>query len=250
MISFSALGRYGKLGNQMFQYAALIALSKDLGVDCCAPLSGSEVFGCFDLKEAEDKTPEKVDQIYREIEFSYNGNAVNIIGSQYNTDIVGYFQSEKYFAHHKDLVKKEFTFRDAPETEIDPEGMVSIHIRRGDYLGLSEVHPVQNKDYYRHAMDMFPGREFLIFSDDIGWCESADIFFGGNKKGYHFSKNDQFTDLYLMSRCTGGHIIANSSFSWWGAWLGGGETVAPKQWFGKKGPQNWSDVYCEGWKVV
>ncbi len=244
MISFSALGRYGKLGNQMFQYAALVALSKDLGVDCCAPLSGSEVFRCFDLKEAEDKTPEKVEQVYREMDFSYKAGMADLIGTKYDTDIVGYFQSEKYFAHHKDLIKREFTFREVPE------GMVSIHIRRGDYLDLSDTHPVQNKEYYRRAMEMFPDREFLIFSDDIGWCESADMFFGGNKNGYYFSKNDQFTDLYLMSKCTGGHIIANRSFCWWGAWLGGGETVAPKQWFGKKGPQNWSDVYCEGWKVV
>ena len=247
MISFSALGKYGRLGNQMFQYTALVALSEDLGTNCCAPLSDSDIFKCFDLKKAENKTPEKVDQIYREVEFSYNENAKNLIGSKYDTDIVGYFQSEKYFSHHKDLIKKEFTFRNTPETNVDPEGMVSIHIRRGDYLNLSDTHPVQDKTYYRQAMEMFPDKEFLIFSDDVDWCEKSDLFFGGEKKGYHFSKNDQFTDLYLMSKCTGGHIIANSSFSWWGSWLGGARTVAPKQWFGKKGPKDWSDVYCDGW---
>jgi hypothetical protein len=100
-------------------------------------------------------------------------------------------------------------------------------------------------------MSMFPDKEFLIFSDDIKWCENADIFFGGSSKGFHFSKNDQMVDMCLMSRCTGGHIIANSTFSWWGAWLAKSEkVVAPKNWFGEKGHKDWQDIYCDGWIVI
>ena len=64
-----------------------------------------------------------------------------------------------------------------------------------------------------------------------------------------YMENDLNVDLCVMSWCNA-HIIANSSFSWWGAWLGGGKTIAPKNWFGPKGPQDWNDVYCNGWEVL
>jgi hypothetical protein len=91
-------------------------------------------------------------------------------------------------------------------------------------------------------MTHFDGHTPIVFSDDIAWCEENlshmnPIFMDGN---------DVYTDMCLMSMCDG-HIIANSSFSWWGAWLGKGKTVAPKRWFGESGPQDWSDIYCEGW---
>ena len=67
-------------------------------------------------------------------------------------------------------------------------------------------------------------------------------------EAYFSEGNDHFVDMCMMSLCDG-HIIANSSFSWWGAWIGQGKTVAPKKWFGSEGPKNWSDVYCKDWII-
>ena len=72
----------------------------------------------------------------------------------------------------------------------------------------------------------------------------------------YFSENnstdgtdDTYVDMCMMSMCNG-HIIANSTFSWWGAWLSGANTVAPKQWFGPRGMPEWSDIYCENWEIL
>ena len=92
----------------------------------------------------------------------------------------------------------------------------------------------------------FKGYRPVVFSDDIEWCKENMTWLNNNHPEPVFMSYDHFTDLCLMSLCNG-HIIANSSFSWWGAWLGGGKTVAPKEWFGPSGPKNWKDVYCEDW---
>lgn len=256
MFSFNNLGRYGKLGNQMFQYAALLSAAEHYDVDyVTAPLSHTGIYKCFNLNAVGDGFSDDVQQIFREMDFAYSDSLFKSIDPRFNTDIIGYFQSEKYFFDIRDLIRREFTFRDevvesVEGVNIDPKDKVAIHIRRADYLGLSDTHPVQPKSYYLSAMEEFPDSEFLIFSDDIDWCRRSDMFFGEEKKGYFFSNGDTNQDLYLMSQCRG-HIIANSSFSWWGAWLANsGKVIAPKQWFGPKGPKNWQDVYCEGWRVI
>ena len=103
-------------------------------------------------------------------------------------------------------------------------------------------------DYYKKAIDIIEEDHYpVIFSDDINWCKNnldmPDAFYSDG--------NDQFVDMCLMSNCDS-HIIANSSFSWWGAWLGCGikqkTVVAPQKWFGPKlEDKNTNDIYCEGW---
>ena len=94
-------------------------------------------------------------------------------------------------------------------------------------------------------MSYFPNSKFLIFSDDIEWCKKE---FGIDNL---YSENtDKFVDMYTMTRCNG-HIIANSSFSWWGAYLGGKKTIAPKTWFGVEiNYKNNMDIYPDKWIII
>jgi len=144
-------------------------------------------------------------------------------------------------------VREEFTFR--KEVEAPSTSMVSVHVRRGDYLKLSDHHPACTLEYYDKAMSKFDGCKFLIFSDDKKWC--LENF---NKENCEISFNsDAVEDLQLMSLCDH-HIIANSSFSWWGAWLGRNKdkkVIAPKEWFGPaKNDHNTKDLYCKDWIVL
>lgn len=243
----------------MFQYSCLVSLAKKLDAFAVCPLSSqggskSRLMECFKLGFATDGYSTVVNDTYTESRFSFHPGIFDTV-KDHNWDIRGYFQSEKYFKDNESLIRDEFQFKDeiissCDKSDMDPTGKIAIHIRRGDYINLGDVHPFPGKGYYMKAMEMFPDKEFLIFSDDIHWCESADIFYGREKNGYFFSRGNQYQDMYLMSQCDG-HIIANSSFSWWGAWLANkGKVVAPKNWFGPRGPQDWQDVYCEGWTIV
>ena len=153
MISCVYLGNYGRHGNQMFQYAMTLSLAKKFDTIAVAPIENTN-FG-FD-------------------ESVYN------LPKEANIDLLGYFQTEKYFEEYSDLIKKNFEFRDEiksqaelwrrsmPITESDKT--VSIHVRRGDYLQLSDTHPPCEVEYYDSAMKRFEGYTPLIFSDDIEWC--------------------------------------------------------------------------------
>jgi hypothetical protein len=239
----------------MFQYATLLSIANRKGAKCTAPLSGTQIFECFDLKGCNNGLGESLTYLYREADFSYS-DSINSLERDHNTDLIGYFQSDKYFSDYDALLREEFFFRpevveSADKMGLDPENKVAIHVRMGDYLSLQDTHPTLDKLYYRSAMERFLADDFLVFSDDINWCRTSDMFFGEEKNGYYFSEGNAYEDLYLMSKCKG-HIIANSSFSWWGSWLSerSEKTVAPKKWFGPKGPSNWQDVYREGWEVI
>jgi hypothetical protein len=158
----------------------------------------------------------------------------------------GYFQSEKYFLNTRDNLLKEFEFPPLDyENKKNLVGIksindsVSVHVRRGDYLK-SEIlnyHGVTSANYYikaiKHISSSVSNAQFFVFSDDIAWCKS--LFKSENVPFTFIDSNsvkDAWKDMYLMSQCKH-HIIANSSFSWWGAWLSelDGIKIAPKKWF-------------------
>lgn len=151
-----------------------------------------------------------------------------------------YFQDPKYFEKYANEIK--MMFGDITWQGIDMIDLVSLHVRRGDYVGNSFYIDLTQTDYYQKAMAEFPHRKFLIFSDDIEWCKQQEIF-----KGCEFSAGrSELEDLNLMMRCDG-HIVANSTFSWWGAWLGKGKVIAPKAWYADgvertKCPETWIRV--------
>jgi hypothetical protein len=247
-LSYNNIGRYGRHGNQMFQYAAVYSLAKKLKMKAMANISASTLKDCFILGGVEDGINE-AEFGFVEDSFCYDEGVMNINPTR-NTDLLGYYQTPKYFIDHENDIRSEFFFkkeiREAAASKIPDGVLVSIHVRRTDYTVLDHVHKNQTQDYYQVAMEKFPHHRPVIFSDDIEWCKQNMKWL---KNDPVFTSNHPFEDLFLMSMCNA-HIIANSSFSWWGAWLGQGETVAPKNWFGDAGPDKWDDIYCEGWSLV
>ena len=156
-----------------------------------------------------------------------------------NICLHGYFQSEKYFKEHESEIRTMFKADQKTEEYLQSkygevlskDNTVSLHVRRGDYIGKEQFHPIVDKSYYEQAIEKHSGATFLVFSDDISWCKDnlpegpEYVFVEGNK---------DYEDLYLMSKCAH-NIIANSSFSWWGAWLNENkdkQVTAPSVWFG------------------
>jgi len=150
------------------------------------------------------------------------------LNPQENYVLDGYWQSEKYFLDIKGEIAKSFIW---PEIKnLDFKNSCSLHVRRGDYLKTQHVHPVQSIDYYNKALDIIqPQGNIFVFSDDIQWCKNNFNY----KNSIFMENNSNIYDLRAMSLCSD-NIIANSSFSWWGAWLNQNENkkvVAPKNWF-------------------
>lgn len=140
---------------------------------------------------------------------------------------------------------------------LDDEGLVSIHVRRGDYLKLPHRHPFVGKDYLRKAVGRFstiPNVKFMVCSDDIAWCKQ---FFSAKNfpdLQFYFSEGARvLDDLYLMRRCRGGHICSNSTFSWWGAYGSASPqplTIFPSMWYGPAIKGSWRGMYFEGSEVI
>lgn len=165
-----------------------------------------------------------------------------------NIKLNGHFQSEKYFSKYRNEILNLFS----PTQEIESyifnkyknlNEYVSIHVRRGNYLHLSHIHPTCNLEYYYTAINHFKDCEFLIFSDDINYCKQSFI---GNK--FHFIENESdLIDIYLMSMCSH-NIISNSTFSWWGAWLNNtnNKVICPSKWF-EQNNYNSKDIIPDRW---
>ena len=154
-----------------------------------------------------------------------------------NIDIFGYYQTQKYFEHIEDEIRDDFTFdselikscKEFLEYTYVFRDVIALHIRRGDYVS-NPNHPSQSMEYYQRGLEMLPDLDVIVFSDDAEWCKQQEIF---SSDRFSISEgNTTDADLCLMSMCQY-HVIANSSFSWWGAWLAKSKKViAPKNWFG------------------
>ena len=245
MISFTA-GYFGWLANQMFQYAATFSLAKHRGVPCTFPKNRPNLYEIFKLSAYPGFTASQ--RPYQEPHFHHDPGFWNLPDG---TELSGYFQSEKYFARYADEIRKEFSFRGMEMIPLI--SWVSIHVRRGDYLSFPEHHPPLTMEYYREAMARFPGARFLVFSDDPGWC-----LLNFRDAGYNVeisTGRSAAEDMALMAACDH-HIIANSSFSWWGAWLSRNpekRVIAPAAWFGPaKQPPQWDtrDLLPESWERI
>jgi hypothetical protein len=174
----------------------------------------------------------------------------NILYSSKNCHLRGYWQSEKYFSSIADTLRNEFSLKhslDCESIEVEKEiqtcNSVSVHIRRGDYvpnLKTNRAHSLLSNDYYESAVkqiqNLLVSPHFYVFSDDIEWVNknmkfSEPCTFIKSKKD-----NSDYEEMWLMSQCQH-HITANSSFSWWGSWLGEKQDsliISPKQWFTQK----------------
>tara|TARA_R110002096_G_scaffold420317_1_gene625327 strand:+ start:903 stop:1688 length:786 start_codon:yes stop_codon:yes gene_type:complete len=259
ILSFNNTGQNSlgwRLGNQMFQYASLLGIATKNELTPYFNITDTYLGDCFKLGGVVNKIQKKGYHNLFDGNPSFNPGLFNL-DNNFNFDLDGYFQTEKYFSHCETEVKKEFQFKDNIQRqakEFLPKGqLVSLHVRRGDYLDKPDYHTNLQIAYYESAMEKFKDHSPVIFSDDIAWCRE-NLSHISNE--VHFSDNPPedgnigvYVDLCMMTLCDA-HIIANSSFSWWGAYLGGGTTVAPARWNGPDAPQNFQDIYLKEWILL
>jgi hypothetical protein len=280
-ISYNQLGSNGRLGNQMFQYAALRGIAANRGFDWVIPPSNIQstcdygLFNCFKMISVSDKNfgfLSEVESIVWE-DTNFNKDLFNKCPD--NINLHGYFQSEKYFKHIEDIIRKDFEFQDSImesclEIIEDVGKSIFLHIRRGDYVKSQQFHPLLSEQYYTEALSKFDSNiPVFVFSDDLEWCRNQKMF---NSDRFFLSEENikspnkvrgidgsyeqsllPYWDLCLMSLCSGA-IIANSSMSWWGAWLINNpikKVIAPKNWFGPAyADKDTKDLYVENWIVL
>jgi hypothetical protein len=254
MLIYSQLGKNGRLGNQMFQYAALYGTSFLRGYEYAIPEDGHDLFNLFDISADKISKDHEHKYAYKESGFSYE-NKISFIPD--DTDIHGYYQSPYYWLFCEDNIRKEFTFKNEISTHANllisserrhEQPLCSIHVRRTDYIEKSDYHHLQSLSYYknsiREVLKHIPNTRFLCFSDDIEWCKK------NIGEDMVYVNNHPYIDFACMSQCDI-HIMANSSFSWWAAFLSGSKAVvSPAQWFGPSGPSDWKSIYYPGWNQI
>jgi hypothetical protein len=204
---------------------------------------------------------------YREPHFHYDP-AFAALGSQ--VSLFGYFQSERYFSSIAEGLRSWFLPREpfgAAAAEVlarieQSRLPVSVHVRRGDYLnpGTAEHHGILDEPYYRQAIGRIEaalgeGADFFVFSDDPATAEQVLNFLPKSRLNHARGDSERpWEDMALMALCRH-HVIANSSFSWWGAWLNrlpDKVIVAPRAWFApaELKQRNTADLYPSGWILI
>ena len=283
----------GGLGNQMFQYAAGYALSVYHNVSLFLDVNDfsehkwhngfglERIFSC-PVKRADRKNVHTLlgwqswkpirnrialpswrflrnRRLIVEPGFHYWPGIFNVTNPCY---LIGYWQSERYFATVEKAIRAIFTFRQPLSHhnqeisyKISEVNAVSLHVRRGDYAGNPQIfikHGLCPASYYEKAVEYIrqrvPEPHFFVFSDDMDWVKknlriAGSVYYVDCNRG-----PESYNDMRLMSMCRH-HIIANSTFSWWGAWLNPVKTkivVAPKRWFHDCSTDT-RDLFPEGW---
>lgn len=257
-IGYNRLGSNGRLGNQMFQYAALRGIAANRRFDWVIPrpenygTSNYGLFDCFEMTSVEEKNFGFINSVSVSAgQFHFNKKFFDECPD--NVNLHDYFQTPKYFENIESEIRRDYKFRNEiiePCLEIikDLKDPIFIHVRRGDYVNQPENHPVCPFTYYEESLKLFKSDSpVLIFSDDLDWCrekftDDRFLISTENPLYNHLSETNDgrvrsfipYYDLCMMSMCSGG-IISNSSLSWWGAWLIKNPTqpiVAPMPWFG------------------
>jgi hypothetical protein len=282
----------GGLGNQMFQYAFGKMLATKYGVPLALDLEflldrtprENFVFRNYDLDiftvspaiitpEEKNKLLQKPSNfIQRFTKNKYN----TFVEKQFNFDetvmsigphtyLDGYFQSEKYFVHFKDEIKKEFTFKQGFSEleknlyqEIKSKNAICVNFRRADYVNVqasADMHGVVEMEFYKLAIETIESKvdrpHFYIFSDDIEWCEQYfKLDLPCTFVDYRY-KGEKFASYFQLMIACKHFIIPNSTFAWWAAWLS--ETpntiiITPSRWFANEAMQaQATDIIPERW---
>jgi hypothetical protein len=285
----------GGLGNQLFQYAAARSLAIRHATEVMIDQSvlgakkksltvrGYEL-GAFNCSIR----PSKSNSFFLSMLAKHTRPVFNLLtpwsafvesGGQFNeafftapdnSYLIGFWQSYRYFEGIKEILLQDF----APKNPLSSESLmvkkiiddslpaIAVHVRRGDYISLpsaSNFHGILSLEYYHEGIKMldnrFPNARYFVFSDDINWCKK-NLSLGENTIYVdHNGSINAWQDLVLMGACHH-HVIANSSFSWWGAWLGGQNrepseqmVVYPKNWF-KGGVINAEDRFPLNWQGI
>lgn len=218
----------GRMGNFLFEAACALSYSLKHNLDFTVPFkTNSDVWNPIYLKHLQNNNYDSsLEQIiipemgheYQELPFEESWRNKNII-------IEGYRQSAKYINGYRDAVLYAFDF---PYEKKD--GIVSLHVRRGDYVLLTEKHPVVSPQWYFEAMELFPGKTFKIFSDDMTFVKETF----GHRQDCIFSTNHNEVDDLIEASCCESQISSSSTFSWWIAYLNRNpdkKIIIPKLWF-------------------
>lgn len=259
--------RKGGLGNQMFQVAAAMVYSVETNRTILLPKEfynshnvqnqeyGESIFREFIHRIDKPLDGFAIEQLLRNGFYQHPGEPGfelwKPIDTSGNILLHGYFQSYPPLQPHEGLIRRVYlsglgNFRSSMQLS---DQRVGLHVRRGDYLKPphSDVLPTQPLSYYENALRLFPSTaEFYIFSDDLDWCRQQPLFQNLSNKLF-VEETNEVRSLALMTTCQGGFVCANSTFSWWGAFLGAYEkrapVVVPSQWFkggvGSLFPSEW-----------
>lgn len=283
----------GGLGNQMFQYAMykslekkgkLVKLDSKSFYETKKEHNGYELERIFDIKpnKPTKEDLEKFDEnnistlfkikrklfgdkkfVYDTKEYVFNKDVYKLKNSYLN----GYWQSIKYFEGIENDIKKDFRFKNQLDNknleilnEIENSNSISIHIRRGDYMSPENYDMygcIATPTYYKKAIKVIEEKvenpTFFVFSNDMDWVKkniqiNSRVFYIDINSG-----NGSYKDMQLMSNCKH-NIIANSSFSWWGAWLNENKNkivIAPKKWINREDVDSDKiELFCEGWTLL
>ena len=262
----------------MFQYAAGRALAAKKGVQLIldrawynqkfGPESTARTYelSCFHLhcftrcvkSRLASRAVSFLATDYKEPHFHYDPGFLHL---PRHSVLTGYFQSEKYFKGIRDILLREFLWKKEPQgknlsllKEIQQTpGSVSIHIRRGDYItnkNSAKTHGIPEMSYYEEGLKRIVQKtnnpKLYIFSDEPDWCrQNLKLNYPTEYISNHGHGSE---DMRLMKECRH-HIIANSSFSWWGAWLNENPdklVIAPKKWFSCQ-EKNTKDLIPDSW---
>lgn len=277
----------GGLGNQLFQYASCKAIAERNNALLCVDVSEFKRYkvhplrldrlSCISVFTYKQNFLDsvcvkfkrfKIAQLYiknRNIKIEDGlGYESSLLETKDDSILIGYFQSEKYFKNIREDLLEEFIpsgvipqYYDNIIKEINNIDSLSVHIRRGDYVSNSmatEVHGVCDAEYFSRSVDYLKRNskissdtKVLIFSDDIEWCKE-NISLSDNQIYIDGDSERPELDMYLMSKCKN-HIISNSTFSWWGAWLNRSvikTVICPKVWF-KDTKIDSKDLVPEDW---
>lgn len=245
IVTFAALGRYGRLCNQMFQIASTIGIARRNNADFGFPEwinhDHRERFGSNEEINVQRYFVNHLPRYSGPplpdcfVHWGYRDVVLNK-----SVSLSGHMQSFRYFEHCFDEVKWYFRMTDEPPRN----DYVAIHVRLQDYD--NGYHPRLDMRYYAPAMERFHGARFLVFSDDL---HSAREMFGD---GVEYAQGNYIEDFRLMKTCRH-FIVGNSTFSAMAAILGEApdkRVVAPRPWFGPVAGIDGEDIYSESWKVI
>lgn len=232
MVTFNPAGRYG---NWFFECCTMIAYALKHNLEFTVPKVTQHeffnpVYALHLVNPNYNPSLERIDlwengHHYQELPFEESWRDKNIV-------IQGYRQSEKYFKEFRNEILYLLNYPYEKR-----EGVMAVHIRRGDYLLLASKHPPVTSQWYEEAMKMFPGYKFKFYSDDINWCVQEF----GNRNDCEFSAGNSIEFDVYDGACCEHQIISASTFGWAMAWLNrnpGKKVVLPRLWF----TENWDGL--------
>lgn len=243
-VTFRKLGArgYGYLGNQLWQVAGTLGLASTLGAEARLPLWRYQDRFSVPAGHFSAERP--------------RGRDASTIPQHIAKGHRRYLQDPGLWRHMEPTIRRYFALEPVHEAALASTfssmlalpDKTALHIRRGDYRKKQQFHPVPSEAYLRAAVERVAGTNIVVFSDDVSWCRehlrwAEPVLF--------MERNADYEDLFLMAACSR-HIIANSSFSWWGAFLSGDpHPIYPLRWYGPA----FDDVdptlmFLDGWEGI